>query len=110
MQIAYQGLVSSVLDCGCIVLTDVPDIKTIKRDRIQYVVIRIGLIRTTSTNVLLDQTAEWPLFVRPQLQIRKFLTSASRFKNNEPIGLPDKWPDHRLDIEKRFSENVLAAR
>lgn len=70
---AYRGLIRSVLDFGGLVLTDLPDNKVICLDRIQYAAIRcvLGFMRTTPTNVMLDQTAEWPFNVRRQFYFAK---------------------------------------
>lgn len=56
----YRGYILSVLDWGGIVLTDVNPATTICLGRIQFAAIRIvlGLMKTTPTNILLDQVAE----------------------------------------------------
>lgn len=62
----YKGLIRFVLDWCGLVLVDLPEKRLIPLDRAQLASLRVmlGFMRTTPTNVILDQTVEWPLKFR----------------------------------------------
>ncbi|XP_032675526.1 uncharacterized protein LOC116846151 [Odontomachus brunneus] len=73
----YRGLIRSILDYGGLALYDLPPGRTIQLDRVQYAALRcvLGFMRTTPTNVLLDQNAEWPLVIRRLFLVTKITLS-----------------------------------
>ncbi|KMQ89380.1 pol-like protein [Lasius niger] len=71
----YEGFIRSVLDWGCQIYHPLSDTLYLKVCRLQFASLRAvsGMMRTTSTNVLLDLNGEQPLKTRWQFLLDKFI-------------------------------------